>query len=74
MRETQIDPLAEFRRTNVEGTENLARQAVIAGVVHLVYLSSVKINGESTTIGHPLRAGDKPRPQDPFGISKIEAE
>jgi nucleoside-diphosphate-sugar epimerase len=74
MHETQVDPLAEFRRTNVEGTENLASQAVMAGVVRLVYVSSVKVNGELTTIGHPFRAGDKPRPKDPYGISKFEAE
>ncbi len=65
MHETQVVPLAEFRRTNVEGTENLARQAMMAGVVRLVYVSSVKVKGELTTIGHPFRAGDKPGPPDP---------
>jgi len=50
MRETDADPLAEFRRVNVEGTANLARQAAGAGVKRLVYVSSVKVNGESTAL------------------------
>ena len=40
------DPLSEFRRVNVEGTLNLARQAADAGVKRFVFLSSVKVNGE----------------------------
>ena len=74
MRETINDPLAEFRQTNVEGTTNLARQALMAGVGRLIYVSSVKVSGESTTIGHPFRVDDKPRPQDSYAISKLEAE
>ena len=46
MNEMDADPLAEFRRVNVEATANLARQAVAAGVRRFVYLSSIKVNGE----------------------------
>ena len=47
MDEEAEDPLAEFRLVNVAGTENLARQAAEAGLKRLVFLSSVKVNGES---------------------------
>lgn len=74
MNEREADPLAEFRRVNVEGTLNLARQALAAGVKRFVFVSSVKVNGEQTPTGQPFRADDKPRPMDPYGISKLEAE
>ncbi|SOZ13903.1 UDP-glucose 4-epimerase [Cupriavidus taiwanensis] len=73
MREVVADPLAEFRRINVDGTLNLARQAVAAGTRRFVYVSSIKVNGEATT-GHPFTARDAPAPQDPYAISKWEAE
>ncbi len=69
-----MDPLAEFRQVNVEGTANLARQAAAAGVRRFVYLSSIKVNGEFTQEGHPFTADDTPAPEDPYGVSKHEAE
>ncbi|MCX7258588.1 MAG: SDR family oxidoreductase [Polaromonas sp.] len=74
MADTAANPLAEFRRVNVEGTLNLARQAAAAGVRRFVFISSVKVNGETTQPGHPFTAGDAPAPLDPYGISKREAE
>ncbi|MFZ2162810.1 MAG: SDR family oxidoreductase [Sideroxyarcus sp.] len=123
MRESATDPLEAFREVNVAGTENLARQAAAAGVKRLVFVSSIKVNGENTlspnppdgTIGRtsnpltkaascqdigyshsakPTKVADQaatcpasggggqnvftetdiPRPQDPYGISKWEAE
>jgi len=68
------DPLAEFRRVNVEGTANLARQAAASGVRRFVFLSSIKVNGEFTEVGKPFTADDVPAPEDPYGISKYEAE
>ncbi len=50
MRDSAADPLAEFRRVNVAGTLNLARQAVGAGVRRLVFISSIKVNGEHTLL------------------------
>ncbi len=70
MRNVVADPLAEFRRANVEGTENLARQAAAAGVRRFVFLSSVKVNGESGTYSE----SDSAAPKDAYGISKHEAE
>ena len=74
MNDKSTDPLAEFRRVNVEGTANLARQAAAAGVRRFVYLSSIKVNGEFTEVGLPFTADDVPTPEDPYGMSKYEAE
>jgi nucleoside-diphosphate-sugar epimerase len=74
MNDTANDALAEFRKVNVAGTLNLARQAVKAGVKRFIFISSVKVNGEATLLGHPFTAEDKPNPLDPYGISKREAE
>jgi len=109
MHESAADPLAAFREVNVAGTETLARQAAEVGVKRLVYVSSIKVNGEgfpplqgafrqsrnrSQGVAHaprnplfapqPLSRGergerlyretDSPAPQDPYGISKWEAE
>jgi nucleoside-diphosphate-sugar epimerase len=70
MHETAADALAEFRRVNVDGSIAVARQAAAAGVRRFVYLSSVKVNGES---GRFVET-DRPAPKDPYAISKYEAE
>lgn len=74
MRDTATDPLVEFRRVNVEGTLNLARQAMNVGVRRFIFVSSIKVNGEVTIAGRPYTADDIPSPIDPYGISKYEAE
>lgn len=73
MHDVSSDPLAEFRRVNVDATINLARQALNAGVKRFVFVSSVKVNGEETT-DKPFTAFDSPAPCDPYGHSKLEAE
>lgn len=74
MQDKSSSPLAEFRRINVEGTLNLARQAAAAGVRRFVFVSSIKVNGEATQLGTPFTADDAPAPLDAYGISKMEAE
>lgn len=74
MADTASDPLAEFRRVNVQGTLNLARQAAAAGVRRFVFISSIKVNGESTQPGRPFTPDDAPAPTDAYGVSKMEAE
>lgn len=74
MQDTASDPLAQFRRVNVEGTLNLARQAAAAGVGRFVFVSSIKVNGEATRPGYLFKADDAPAPLDAYGISKMEAE
>jgi nucleoside-diphosphate-sugar epimerase len=74
MDEQSLDPLAEFRRVNVLGSVNLARQASRAGVKRFIYLSSVKVNGEVSASGCSFEASDPPRPLGAYAVSKSEAE
>lgn len=74
MRERVADPISEFRRVNVAGTEHLARSAAASGVKRFVFVSSIKVNGEETPGGWKFSELDRPSPQDPYGISKWEAE
>ena len=112
MREHAENPVEEFRKVNVAGTERLARAAVAFGVKRFVFVSSIKVNGECTSSGSSLEkippsppfaeagslqssgapngvplAGEKwgtlrfvfsetdeANPQDPYGVSKWEAE
>ncbi|MFT4636190.1 MAG: nucleoside-diphosphate-sugar epimerase [Chitinophagales bacterium] len=74
MNDSASDPLTEFRKVNVEGTLNLARQAAAANVKRFIFISSIKVNGELTETGKPFRADDQPNPVEPYGISKWESE
>lgn len=74
MKDEVVDPLAEYRRVNVDGTLNLARQAAKVGIRRFVFISSIKVNGEQTPSSKPFNADDMPAPEDAYGISKMEAE
>lgn len=89
MHETEADALGAYRSVNVDGSRRLAEQAVASGVRRLVYLSSIKVNGEQTALGAPFCVNGSPRgfaprddegemdapaPEDPYGVSKWEAE
>jgi nucleoside-diphosphate-sugar epimerase len=74
MKEKFADPLAEYRKVNVDGTLNLARQAAAVGVKRFIFISSIKVNGEKTRPGQAFFADDIPAPEDYFGVSKTEAE
>lgn len=63
----------EFREVNVAGSEQLAREAANAGVQRLVYVSTIKVNGEYTT-DRPFSSSDAPHPVDAYAHSKREAE
>lgn len=66
--------LAQYREVNVEGSGRLAMAAAEAGVRRLVYLSSIKVNGEAT-FDQPFHSADQiTSPADSYGISKAEAE
>lgn len=68
------DPLAEYRRINVDGSIQLARKAAAAGVKRFIFISTIKVNGEQNETDRPFTALDQPMPQDPYGVSKLEAE
>jgi nucleoside-diphosphate-sugar epimerase len=72
MADVVADPLCEFRKINVVWAERLARMSAAVGVRRFVYVSSVKVNGEQSRM--PFTEQDAPNPQDPYGISKWEAE
>lgn len=72
MRDDAADPLSEFRRVNVDGTRYLAEAAASRGVRRFIFISSVKVNGEERI--EPYSEIDPPMPEDPYAISKWEAE
>ncbi len=74
MNDKSASPLVEFRKVNAEGTINLARQAAADGVRRFIFISSIKVNGELSEEDKPFTADDEPKPVDPYGISKLEAE
>ena len=65
---------ALYHAVNVAGTERLALAAVRAGVRRLVFVSTIKVNGESPLPGKPFRAADAPQPRDGYARSKWKAE
>ena len=74
MNESDIDPLSSYRKANFFQTLDFARNAALSGVKRFVYISSVKVNGEFTSLSSPFRPSDLPNPLDPYAISKFEAE
>ena len=74
MEEKNAVALAAYRAVNVEGTKNLAEQAVAAGVKRFIFLSSIKVNGERTISRSRFTSEDNAFPEDAYGISKWEAE
>ncbi len=75
MKETEKEALKAYRIVNVDGTKRLCKQAVEAGVRRIIYLSSIKVNGEQTLRKHEkFSADDEAKPEDAYGISKLEAE
>lgn len=74
MSDTSNYPLNEFRKVNTAGTLNLARQAADLGVKRFIYLSSIKVNGETTLQGARFTPDDIFVPTDPYALSKYEAE
>jgi nucleoside-diphosphate-sugar epimerase len=68
------DSLTAYREVNTLGTLNLARQAADAGVERFIFVSTIKVNGESTSNVSPYKSSDRTKPEDPYGVSKSEAE
>lgn len=72
MSDTSSDPLEAFREANTSGTLRLAEQAIGAGVARIIYVSSIKAQGEARSL--PYSVGDPASPTDAYGISKLLAE
>jgi nucleoside-diphosphate-sugar epimerase len=73
MKDRSRDPLAEFRAVNTAGTLTLARKAAAAGIKRFVFISTVKVAGEVSPAGGFSETASF-APEDPYGISKAEAE
>ncbi len=63
----------DFEAVNIAGTKRLAVAAAQAGVKRFVFMSTVKVNGESSGM-RAFRADDPPNPGDDYARSKLEAE
>ncbi len=72
-RETAGDTLSAYRRINAGGTRRLAEQAAQAGIARLLFVSSIKVNGNATG-NKPFIEDGAPRFDDAYGRSKWEAE
>lgn len=73
MNDQASDPYQAYYDVNVRLTKALAEQAASCGVKRFVFLSSVKVNGESTT-SKAFAESDAPKPEDDYGKTKYEAE
>ncbi|MCL9781533.1 NAD-dependent epimerase/dehydratase family protein [Vibrio sp. S4M6] len=74
MKDSASDSLTLYRKANVTPTLALARCAAEAGVKRFVYISSIKVNGERTDAYTAFTEDDVVHPEDPYGLSKWEAE
>jgi len=66
-----------YHNVNVLGTKNLANQAAQAGVKRLIFLSSIKVNGENTEthqVEEKFNNKSPTKPNGAYAISKLEAE
>ncbi|MDF2181404.1 NAD-dependent epimerase/dehydratase family protein [Neptuniibacter sp. CAU 1671] len=74
MKTAGLETQSIYNPVNVDFTVALASQAAACGVKRFVFLSTIKVNGESSEPGQPFRAVDTPHPSDPYAVSKLAAE
>jgi nucleoside-diphosphate-sugar epimerase len=72
MKDTASSPALEFRKANLESTMALAKASASVGIKRFVFVSSIGVNGNRSTI--PFKYSDTPRPTELYAISKCEAE
>lgn len=64
----------ELNEVNIQATTALAVNAALSGVKRFIYLSTLKVNGESTLLSSPFKSDLSVIPTSPYGISKYTAE
>lgn len=64
---------ANLRSVNVEGTANVARAALAAGVRRVIFTSSAAVYGRSVS-RHGINEDTPVRPDSPYGESKVAGE
>jgi len=74
MNDKSTSPLSVYREVNVEGTMNLARQSIKAGIRRFIFISSSKVNGDLTLGSNGFSELSVPNPKDSYALSKYEAE
>jgi nucleoside-diphosphate-sugar epimerase len=74
MQDNIADSMSAYREVNTLGTLHLAEQAAALGVKRFIFLSTVKVNGESTLDSHAFKETHIPYPEDAYAVSKWEAE
>lgn len=67
------DALVKYREINIVMSENLARQAIAAGVRRFVFLSSISVNSAGTC-SEIITEKSEPNPAGVYAVSKFEAE
>lgn len=70
----EVNSYTRYRDINTLATLALAEQAAECGIKRFIFISSVKVNGETTTVDKPFQPVDVFKPSDPYGLSKFEAE
>ena len=64
----------EFEKINVLATQKIAMQSAKSKVKRLIFLSTIKVNGENTKKGYPLKNNSPSCPKDLYAKSKLKAE
>ncbi|HEY3300178.1 MAG TPA: NAD-dependent epimerase/dehydratase family protein [Methylophilaceae bacterium] len=72
MHETVQDVYKAYSEINVVYTLKVARLAIELKVKRFIFLSSIKVNGESTVV--PFIEKAYPHPEDAYGQTKLDAE
>ena len=74
MNEVSTDPWEHYYQSNVKLTVDLAKSSAKKNVKRFIFISSLKVNGERTSLA-PFRASDKKNPTDDYyAKSKAIAE
>lgn len=63
-----------YKRMNCDVMLRVARSAYAQGVKRFIFLSSVKVLGEASSVNAPLKYNTEPKPEGPYGRSKLIAE
>jgi nucleoside-diphosphate-sugar epimerase len=85
MNKINANEIKNFNSVNVDGVKQLAEQAAKAGVEKLIFLSSIKVNGENTfnknnkvhlnqKNKYLFTTNDIANPKDAYAASKLKAE
>ena len=73
MKEALLNTEALYMRANVEGTKRLIQQMLEHKISRLLFMSSVKVNGENT-MDQPFTEAMVSQPKDPYARTKYQAE